>query len=68
MERTVAADLLPENLRGTGYGTLATINGIGDFASSSIVGLLWSAVSPLIGFGYGAVLCMTGAIVLAIKK
>jgi MFS family permease len=61
MERTVAADLLPENLRGTGYGTLATVNGIGDFASSSLVGLLWTAVSPLAGFGYSAILTISGA-------
>jgi MFS family permease len=65
MERTVAADLLPENLRGTGYGTVAAVNGIGDFASSSIVGFLWAAVSPIAGFGYGAVLCTLGAALLA---
>jgi MFS family permease len=64
LERTVAADLLPENLRGTGYGTLATVNGIGDFASSSVVGLLWTAISPAVGFGYGAALCMLGATLL----
>jgi len=64
LERTVAADLLPENLRGTGYGTLATVNGVGDFISSSAVGFLWSAVSPLAGFGYGAVLTISGAGVL----
>jgi len=68
MERTVAADLLPENLRGTGYGTLATVNGIGDFASSSVVGLLWTAVSPTAGFGYGAALCMSGAALLFLMK
>jgi MFS family permease len=61
LERTVAADLLPENLRGTGYGTLATVNGVGDFASSTIVGSLWTAVSPLAGFGYSAVLTISGA-------
>jgi len=68
MERTVAADLLPENLRGTGYGTLATVNGIGDFASSSVVGLLWTAISPLAGFGYGAVLCTLGAVLLVATR
>ena len=65
MERTVAADLLPENLRGTGYGTLATVNGVGDFASSSVVGFLWTSISPTAGFGYGAVLCMVGATLLS---
>lgn len=68
IEKIVAADLLPENLRGTGYGTLATINGIGDFASSSVVGFLWAVFSPTAGFGYGAVLCVLGAMLLfAIK-
>jgi MFS family permease len=64
LERTVAADLLPENLRGTGYGTLATVNGIGDFASSAIVGYLWSAISPLFGFGYGALMAVLGGFLL----
>jgi MFS family permease len=64
LERTVAADLLPENLRGTGYGTLATVNGIGDFASSAIVGYLWSAISPFFGFGYGALMTIFGGFLL----
>jgi len=69
LERAVAADLLPENLRGTGYGTLATVNGIGDFASSAIVGLLWTSVSPLAGFGYGALMTIMGATTLiALRK
>ena len=69
MERAIAADLLPENLRGTGYGTLATVNGIGDFASSAVVGLLWTSVSPLAGFGYGAVMTIIGASsLIAIRK
>ena len=61
LERTVAADLLPENLRGTGYGTLATVDGVGDFASSAVVGSLWTAISPLAGFGYSAILTISGA-------
>jgi len=64
LERTVAADLLPERLRGTGYGTLATVNGIGDFGSSTVVGYLWSVISPLAGFGYGAVLTILGGFLL----
>jgi len=64
LERMIAADLLPENLRGTGYGTLATVNGIGDFASSSVVGFLWATISPTAGFGYGAVLCILGVLLL----
>lgn len=68
MEKTVAADMLPESLRGTGYGTLATVNGIGDFASSSLVGLLWTAVSPAAGFGFGAALMIGGGLLLLILR
>jgi len=38
MEGTAAADLLPTEARGTGFGILQTVNGIGDFASSAVVG------------------------------
>lgn len=68
LERTVAADLLPEDLRGTGYGTLSFVNGIGDFGSSSMVGFLWNAISPLVGFGYGAVLTIFGGFLLLFLK
>lgn len=65
LERALAADLLPEDLRSTGYGVLATANGLGDFTSSLIVGLLWTAVGPAAGFAYAAALSVVGgAIVL----
>ena len=67
LERSIAADLLPSHLRGTGYGFLAMINGFGDFASSVTVGFLWSRASPAIGFGYSAVLCIGAAIVLFVS-
>lgn len=68
LERTIAADLLPEQLRGTGYGTLATVNGIGDFGSSTVVGFLWAAISPVAGFGYGAIMTMLGGLLLVTLK
>ncbi len=64
LERIIAADLLPEQLRGTGYGMLATVNGMGDFGSSTMVGLLWSAVSPLVSFGYGGMVMAIGGLLL----
>ncbi len=62
VQRAIAADLLPHEIQGTGYGILAAVTGVGSLFSSIIVGLLWSSVSPLIGFGYAAVLCLLGAI------
>ena len=53
MERALAADLLPIEQRGVGYGALATANSFGDLLSSIIVGLLWAHVSfaALAAFG-----------------
>jgi len=64
LEGALAADLLPEEVRGTGYGVLATVNGLGDFLSSVIVGALWTAVNPAAGFAYATVLFVVGAIVI----
>jgi len=64
LEGALAADLLPEDVRGTGYGVLATVNGLGDFLSSIVVGALWTAVSPAAGFAYAAALFVLGAVVI----
>ncbi len=65
MERSLAADLLPDlALRGTGYGALATVNSFGDLVSSITVGLLWAHVSYTSGFVYGAVFTLLGAVFL----
>ncbi len=64
MERALAADLLPLERRGTGYGALATVNSFGDLTSSIVVGLLWTHVSIASGFWYAAVLTLAGAIAL----
>ena len=61
LEKSISAELLGTEIRGMGFGILATVNGVGDFASSIIVGALWSAVAPAAGFIYGAVLMLGGA-------
>ena len=64
LEGAIAAELLPENLKGTGYGALATVNGIGDFVSSIVVGLLWVHISPAAGFLYAGILSILGAFII----
>jgi len=64
IEGAMAADLLPSEIRGTGFGVLRTVNGIGDLASSTIVGFLWVTQSPAIAFEYSAILSAIGALVL----
>lgn len=70
LERAIAADLVQPELRSTGFGALATVNGIGDFISSLVVGALWTAFSPAVAFAYSLVLSMAGvvAIALALKS
>lgn len=53
-ESALVARLLPDRLRGSGFGVLGGVQSLGDFASSAMVGLLWSAVSPAAGFVYAA--------------
>jgi hypothetical protein len=59
-----AAELLPAAVRGTGFGTLAAINGLGDTVSSIVVGLLWTAIAPAAGFGFGVVFAVAGVLLL----
>jgi MFS family permease len=64
LEKSLAADLLPKEIRGSGFGVLATTNGIGDFISSVAVGALWSAVNPAAGFLYAAIFSLLGAVLI----
>jgi MFS family permease len=53
-ESALVANLLPDSLRGSGFGLLGGVQSLGAFASSAVVGLLWVAVSPTAGFIYAA--------------
>jgi MFS family permease len=64
LERAIAADMLPQDLKGTGFGVLASVNGLGDFFSSVTVGLLWTLASPAAGFLYSAGLSFLGAFLI----
>jgi MFS family permease len=65
LEDSFCAELIEEAHHGMAFGVLATVNGIGDLLSSVIVGLLWSAFSTTIAFGYSAVLFIIGALLVA---
>jgi MFS family permease len=64
VESSAAAAMLPRELRGTGFGVLDTVNGIGDIASSIVVGALW-VVSPLVAMGLVIALTLSGAAIIA---
>lgn len=64
LEPVLAAELVPAEVRGIGYGVLGSVNGVGDFVSSAAVGLLWTAVSPMLAFGLAATVMATGTVAL----
>ncbi len=68
LEGTIAGMEVPTELRGSGYGALAAVNGVGDLMSSVIVGIAWSAVGAAAGFGAAAALCAAGTAALAIRS
>jgi MFS family permease len=65
LEDSLCAELVDEAHHGMAFGVLATVNGIGDFLSSTIVGLLWSVAGTTIAFAYSAVLFFAGAVMVA---
>lgn len=50
VEGAYTADFLDSSQRGVGYGVLQTVNGVGDFVSSALIGVLITLVSPASGF------------------
>jgi MFS family permease len=64
IEKSLAAELLPKAVRGSGFGVLAATNGVGDLVSSVVVGALWSAVNPTAGFAYAAIFAAIGSVMI----
>jgi predicted MFS family arabinose efflux permease len=65
LEGAMTADQVERANRSTAYGVMAAVNGVGDFAASAIVGLLWTLASPMVAFAYAAILMWSGAGLLA---
>jgi MFS family permease len=61
VEKSLAAELLPTTIRGSGFGVLAAVNGMGDLISSVVVGVLWSTVGANAGFIYAGFFALLGA-------
>jgi MFS family permease len=65
LEGAMTADLVPETARrGVAYGVTGAVNGVGDFISSAVVGIVWSTFSPVAAFLYAAVMMAAGAIAI----
>ncbi|MHB1508752.1 MAG: MFS transporter [Acidimicrobiales bacterium] len=66
-ESVLVAGLLPDELRGAGFGLLGGVQSGGGLAASIAVGLIYEMVSPRAGFAYAAswmVLAALGAALL----
>jgi MFS family permease len=61
LESAAAAEDLPPDLRGTGFGALAAINSAGDLVSSLVLGILWKAIGPSAAFALALVPMLAGA-------
>ncbi|MFM8220876.1 MAG: MFS transporter, partial [Planctomycetaceae bacterium] len=60
LESTVVAELVTGETLGTSLGALGTVNGVAKFLASALVGVVWSAVSPVVAFGLAAGLMGAG--------
>jgi len=65
MEGVAVRDYVKTEIAGTAYGVLGVVNGIGDFGSSLVVGLLWGTVGPMAGFVYAALVGLAGTMLMA---
>ena len=64
LEDSLCAELVGEEHHGMGFGVLATVNGAGDFLSSTVVGALWSAFGTSAAFGYSFILFALGSLLV----
>lgn len=68
LEKAVAAELLPRELRSLGFGFLACANAVGDMVSSLYVGYLLEAHQPGWAFGIAASVGMLGVLWLVFTR
>jgi len=61
LEDSFCAELVVESSHGMAFATVATINGVGDFVSSTALGLLWTAFGHALAFAFSAALLLAGA-------
>ena len=67
-ESALVARLLPDELRGSGFGLLGAVQSLGDFVSSAAVGLVWTLASPTAAFLVAAAwMVLSFAATLAIR-
>ena len=72
--KAMVADIVPETLRGTAYGTYNAVLGVLDFPASLIAGILWhgagrwAGLGPSAPFFFGATLAAVAAVLMAVVR
>ena len=64
LEDSITAEIVPQTQHGMAYGTLAAVNAVGDFASSIVVGALWTAISPSAAFATAGILFAAATVLI----
>jgi len=64
LESAMTAGMVSGDMLAMSFGALGTVNGTSKFVSSSLVGVLWTIVSPVFGFGIAALLMAAGTMAL----
>ena len=64
LEPTVTAEMVQTDTLAMSYGALGTVNGTAKFISSATVGVIWTMVSPVLGFGLAAGMMVVGTLAL----
>jgi len=66
LESTVTADMVEADTLTMSIGALGTVNGVAKFVSSATVGVVWTAVSPVVAFALAAGFMLAG--ILALRR
>jgi MFS family permease len=53
-QSAVVAQLVPDRLRGSGFGVLGAVQAVGDLVATVVAGLLYTLASPAVAFAYAA--------------
>ncbi len=65
LESTVTSEMVEKETLATSIGALGTVNGTAKFVSSSLVGILWTLVSPAFGFLVATTMMALGTFAMA---
>ncbi|HEX3880137.1 MAG TPA: MFS transporter [Bryobacteraceae bacterium] len=67
LEGAVPSDMVTQRERGTAYGMMGAVNGVGDLFASAMVGTIWTLISPSAAFLAAGALMIAGAIVVYLR-